>query len=254
MSDFVQIHQIHTTPGHPWHVFAIGDIHGMHDKLLDLMERIKEITAGFSKEENANTIIVSLGDLIDRGPDSAKVVEYFRAAPHGFRQVVLAGNHEEMALDDDGEVRLSSIWGNNGGFATGESYHKEYGDSNITPEHLLFLKNLLVATRIGKYLFVHAGINPFQPLKNQTREEMLWIRDKFFREERFPDGVTVVHGHTPVPYDILYPRGQRNKPSEWRPVVTKNRINLDTGACFGGPLSAVHLDSNGRQDIIHTNQ
>ena len=98
---------------------------------------------------------------------------------------------------------------------------------HIPLQHLMFLRDLAISRRIGPYLFVHAGIRPGVPLDQQSRQDMLWIREPFL-SSRVDHGAVVVHGHTP----------------KREPVVQPNRIAIDTGAVLGGALTCVVLEAD----------
>ena len=118
-----------------------------------------------------------------------------------------------------------------GGEAALESYGvdpaspRESWPASVPSEHLDFLRNLTLMHQDGGYLFVHAGIRPGVPLDQQAREDLLRMRQPFlYSDASF--GAVVVHGHTPVK----------------EPVVRPNRIAIDTGAVFGGKMTAVVLE------------
>ena len=194
-------------------IYAVGDLHGEFEKLRAMCRQIATDAAGRTGEK----LGVFLGDYIDRGPDSRSVVELLmsgNALP--FPYICLMGNHEEFALD--GKLRGLWISEKNGGAATLASFGGE-----IPPEVKAWLSSLPLSHRDGSWLFVHAGVNPFVSLSDQPREAMLWSRYAY--DGPYPEGVTVVHGHTPGNEVEIGP----------------HRINLDTGACFGGNLSCAIL-------------
>lgn len=222
-------------------VYAVGDVHGCLDRLVAMHELIAEDLAARPTEE---TILVHLGDLVDRGPESAQVVEWLVAGPPvpAQRLVNLMGNHEQMMLSavatlDEGSAEL---WMRNGGTDSLQSW----GVPRIVPQaewasripipHLVFLRDLALQCRIGSYLFVHAGIRPGVSLHQQTRQDLLWIREPFLSSTQ-DHGAVVVHGHTP----------RRD------PTVRPNRIGIDTGAVIGGALTCVVLESD-RLGFLHT--
>jgi serine/threonine protein phosphatase 1 len=170
---------------------------------------------------------VFLGDYIDRGPHSRDVVDLLirlqASAPT--ETLCLRGNHEEMlisASDCGDEI----TWLHNGGDMTLRSYGVDGADA-IPAEHLAWFHSLPVSLNDGRRFFVHAGIRPGVPLDRQKRETMLWIREPFLSDRR--DHVHyIVHGHTPL--------------RSGQPEHLANRLNLDTGAVFGGPLTAAVFD------------
>lgn len=193
-----------------------------------------EIVCG---REDARFIL--LGDYVDRGPDSRRVVDFLirRQSDQGGRVICLRGNHEEMLLraaDKERSDRDLMNWWRNGGEQTLESYG--VGDpSDLPAEHLLWMQQLPLMQRDRHRLFVHAGIRPGIPPAIQSEEDLLWIREPFLSSTD-DHGVLVVHGHTPV--------GSR------QPELRANRLNLDTGACFGGPLTAAAWSGTQRAPIM----
>lgn len=214
-------------------VYAIGDIHGRLDLLRDLRA---QIVADAHSANAADNVIIYLGDYVDRGPDSAGVLDLLIDAPlAGFRSVHLRGNHEEMLLGclRDAE-RAARPWVNNGGAQTLQSYGVAAGGvpaevraafaRALPPRHLAFLDGLPLHHAEGDYLFVHAGIRPGIPLARQAAPDLLWIRDLFLQSPA-DHGMVVVHGHTPVP----------------EPEIRPNRIGIDTGAFASGRLTCLVL-------------
>jgi serine/threonine protein phosphatase 1 len=217
--------------------FAIGDIHGEADKLRALHAAILDRIAF----EKSPAVIVHLGDYLDRGPDSKGVIEQILALEAVFEgspsiQVVsLLGNHEDMMLDalvsEDGER-----WAGGHGHATVVSYFGSPDPSgkdwrNTVPkEHIAWMRNLPTIWRAGPYVFVHAGIDP-ATFPGDDASVHIWTRSIHFTEtERWPrrkelEGITVIHGHM----------------ARDEPEIVPQRINVDTGACYGGPLTAVVL-------------
>ncbi len=202
-------------------IVAIGDIHGCFDKLQALLEARKRAFSG------ALTQLVLVGDYIDRGPRSRDVIEYLIHAQsnRAERIVCLRGNHEDMlirAADRGRSDRDLMTWWGNGGEQTLESYGVN-DPSDLPAEHLDWMRSLPLQTRDQHRLFVHAGIRPGVALSFQSAEDLLWIREPFLSSEE-DHGVLVVHGHTPT----------RSR----EPDLRTNRLNIDTGAGFGGPLTA----------------
>lgn len=225
-------------------LYAIGDVHGR----ADLLEQLHAMIEADLHSAPERRVILYLGDYIDRGPDSATVIE--RLCRHRIpntEAVVLLGNHEAMMLEFLDAPYGASLWLANGGDATLSSYKVRVPHSaddflltqralrGVLPRHHLnFLQNLAVQVRFGDYLFVHAGIKPGLPLDRQSREQMIWIRDAFLDSEA-DHGVIVVHGHTIV-HEV-----------EWR----SNRIGIDTGAYTTGHLTALVLE-DGERRLLHT--
>lgn len=202
--------------------YAIGDIHGSLDKLQRLMLRCEQNAAGRLFK------YVFLGDYIDRGPQSAGVIACLinLQARLGDRLIALKGNHEAMALDAvDGNAPLR-LWFAQGGAATLESYGN-VRPSELPSLHLDWLRSLRLSYDDGRRFFVHAGVDPEKPLDLQDEQHLLWIREPFLSDGR-DYGRLMVHGHTPLMTGIPDFRG--------------NRLNIDTAAVFGGPLTAAVFD------------
>jgi Calcineurin-like phosphoesterase len=205
--------------------FAVGDVHGCFDKLRRLIDAC-EARAG-----DRPARYVFLGDYIDRGPDSRGVIEFLmdrqRALPGTV--VCLMGNHEQMAIaahDSDDAVPL---WLANSGAATLSNYRDSGG--RILPTHLDWLRALPLCHDDGLRLFVHAGVDLARPLDRQRPETMLWIREPFLTDSDFVDfGRFIVHGHTPL--------------VGGKPDLRRHRVNLDTAAVIGGPLTAAVFDNS----------
>jgi len=221
-------------------VYAVGDIHGR----LDLFEQlIAGIDADDAARGPATTTVVLLGDLVDRGPDSAGVIEAAREWGRRRSVRVLAGNHEEMFLDSFERTETLRHFLRYGGKETLLSYPidaKAYRDMSLEQlqqamraavpvAHREFMANAEDSIRIGDYLFVHAGIRPGVPLEQQRLSDLRWIRDRFIDHEG-DHGFIVVHGHT-ITDDV-----------EEMP----NRIGIDTGAFMSGRLTALGLEGEAR--------
>lgn len=217
--------------------YAIGDVHGEIEKLERLLDYISED----ARRLGAAYKVVFLGDLVDRGPDSRGVVERVKSLCEDGEAIALKGNHEELMLHacDKQESIGVYFWAENGGDETILSYVRANGYADdfrdaIDPAHLAWMRDLPVMVRDEErgLVFVHGGIDPATfPLCSD--EVKMWTRsNKFFDPGRWPDrpelaGIVVVHGHTPT--------------SDFEPHVNPRRINVDTGACFGGPLTAAVL-------------
>ena len=206
---------------------AIGDIHGKYDMLDRLLVEID----AFSIRERGieHPKLVFLGDYVDRGPDSRRVVRRLRALQGEFA-VCLRGNHEDMMskCEDRSMDRLKFLW--NGGTKTLASYE---GHEDEFENDRRWMSSLPTSYEDELRIFVHAGIKPNQPLAEQTDDTKMWTRDEFINfQGGFPK--YVVHGHTPT-----YRRYSSDPGS---PDVRENRSNLDTGACYGGTLSAAFFN------------
>jgi serine/threonine protein phosphatase 1 len=220
-------------------VYAIGDVHGCLDQLRTMTNMIVEDARDIAGEK----WIVMLGDYVDRGPDSAGVLDFLTASPPaGFRRICLAGNHESLLLDFMANPDPDADWLRWGGFETLGSY----GISGITfadlprstrinvltghipREHIDFLEGLPIALRLPGVTFVHAGLRPGVTFDDQRSDDLIWIREPFLSHD-IQSSDRVVHGHTPTD----------------EPVVTPARIGIDTCAFAGGPLTAVRLRPDG---------
>jgi serine/threonine protein phosphatase 1 len=223
-------------------IYAIGDIHGCADSLDRLMAAIAKDEAQGRQGE-----LVFLGDYVDRGPDSCGVLDrLLRIAMERPSTVFLKGNHEAVFLDFLARPDEAAHWLEWGGLETVESYGVEASESRppaevaaalaerIPPPHLEFLRRLETHRIFGDYLFVHAGLRPGVPLEAQTEQDMIWIRGEFHRAPaKLRPPQVVVHGHQPLS----------------KPLDAGWRIDVDTGACFGGMLTAVALDGETRRFI-----
>jgi serine/threonine protein phosphatase 1 len=203
--------------------FAVGDIHGCLDKLHRVVAACEARAGGRPAR------YVFLGDYVDRGPDSRGVIEFLierqRAQPGSV--VCLMGNHEQMAIAAHDSVRAIPLWLANSGGATLNNYQDSGG--RILPEHLEWLRALPLCHDDGLRFFVHAGVDLAIPLDRQAPEAMLWIREPFLTDCDFVDcGRFIVHGHTPQ--------------VGGKPDLRRHRVNLDTAAVIGGPLTAAVFD------------
>lgn len=215
-------------------IYAIGDVHGCVYRLESLHAAIH---ADAAARPPARTTLVYLGDYVDRGMDSALVLDLLGEAPPlpGAARVLLRGNHEAMMLEacapdsSDGQIRF---WMDNGGVETLGSYDTDPIDpawrGRMPPAHLALLRGTTLSHRAGDYLFVHAGVRPGIPLDRQDPHDLLWIREPFLSWKGAALEAVVVHGHTPTP----------------KPELRRHRIGIDTGACFGGVLTCLVLDGD----------
>ena len=206
--------------------YAIGDIHGRLDLLMDLLSQIITHANGRSCK------LVFLGDYIDRGPDSAGVLALVRRFQQHWPESVicLKGNHEAMLLEVVTEPAVTSWWLGNGGDNTLVSFGVSH-PGDLPADVLSWIAGLPTLYEDEHRYFVHAGLHPDLRLSEQDDQTKLWIRDEFLLVD-YDFGKHVVHGHTP---------SQTGGP-ELRPY----RTNLDTGAVFGGPLTAgVFMDERG---------
>jgi serine/threonine protein phosphatase 1 len=212
--------------------YCIGDVHGCHSLLRELLGLIRDDANGQAHR------LVFLGDLIDRGVDSAGVVRTVRdiQADRPEEVVCLKGNHEEMLLQVIDGTAAASWWTANGGDATLKAYGVRRA-SRLPSDVVAWMRALPTSYEDPLRVFVHAGLQPGIALDRQDDDTKLWMREPFLSSE-YDFGKHVVHGHTPVP------SGQPDHRS-WR-------TNLDTGAVYGGPLTAaVFTDEQaGPVDII----
>ncbi len=221
-------------------VYAVGDIHGCDVQFKALIDAIE---ADDAARGAATTTVILLGDLVDRGPDSAGVVRRARDW-QGQRKVrILAGNHEEMFLESFASREVLRQFLRHGGRETLLSYPLDpeaYAEADFaTTQRLMgeavptedrrFLDSFEDAILIGDYLFVHAGIRPGVELEAQTLGDLRWIREPFL-SHRESYGAVVVHGHTITD----------------EPVLRANRIGIDTGAYATGRLTALGLEGSQR--------
>ena len=219
--------------------YAVGDIHGRADLLARMFDRLE---ADVRSAGEVSPIVVFLGDYVDRGPDSAEVIDLLLTGrPEGFDRRFLKGNHEAAMLSFLDDPVANRAWLSHGGLETLASYNvrplpslgasaeevAEAGASlraRLPAQHRGFLEALERYVVLGDYCFVHAGIDPKRKLEAQSDADLFWIRGRFLRDQRrLP--YTVVHGHTPVT----------------EPYHDKRRIGLDTGAYFSGVLSAARF-------------
>ena len=223
-----------------WRAYAVGDIHGRLDLLDELIDKIHE---DLERRPARKVLLVFVGDLIDRGPNSAQVIERLRTYDHpGVETVLLLGNHEEVLLRIlRGEADLITKWRTFGGSECLQSYgvdpNKLAGMTDeealavvrkaIPKKHVEFLETFDDSCRFGDYLFVHAGIRPGVEVDQQRQSDLRWIREAFLFDET-DHGFVVVHGHTIRP-DV-----------EMRP----NRIGIDTGAYRSGVLTALAIEGS----------
>ena len=233
-----------SAPGWPAVVYAIGDVHGCLAELRGLERRIIDDAASIEGEK----WLVYLGDFVDRGPDSAGVLDHLTARPPaGFRRVCLAGNHEIMMqafldnpdsqpewLQFGGQQTLASYGIDVAGFlATPSRRRRAILDSHVPEDHVAFLAGLPLTLSLPGVVFVHAGLRPDVPVDQQVEHDLLWIREEFFRAPSVPDRL-VVHGHTPASEAVILP----------------GRICVDTGAFATGRLTAIRLAQGQPPQII----
>lgn len=218
-------------------VYCVGDIHGR----ADLLARVLAAVAQDARSHDGEVALVTLGDYVDRGRDTAQVLDMLAAGPlPGIAFHPLVGNHEVMLLSALMGSGDAMTWLTNGGDATLASYGIDW--RRLSPErgfpgladvlrrhmpqgHVDFLRRCALTHAIGDYLFVHAGIRPGVPLAQQRPEDLVGIRRPFLDASQ-PHEKVVVHGHTIVE----------------TPEVCHNRIGIDTGAYVSDVLTCLCLE------------
>ncbi|MEP2717768.1 metallophosphoesterase family protein [Pseudophaeobacter sp.] len=217
-------------------IYAIGDIHGQLGMLEEALARIEA-------DGGPDARVVFLGDYTDRGPDSRGVVELLsQGLEAGRNWTCLLGNHDRMFsmfIEDyprnDARLLVGFHWLHEriGGIETLQSYGVESPEGTriyelhaealkaVPEHHRAFLAGLPDYHLEGELLFVHAGIRPDVALEDQSQDDKIWIRQEFLLAQGDHPWL-VVHGHTQIP----------------APEHRGNRINLDSGAGFGRPLTA----------------
>ncbi|MET0257817.1 MAG: metallophosphoesterase family protein [Methylobacterium sp.] len=227
-------------PADPEVMYAVGDVHGCLRQLLAVEDAIIRDGSRFPGLK----LIVMMGDYVDRGPQSADVIEHLlQPPPEGFRRICLCGNHDETFLRFlDGQVPLEG-WMGFGGLPTLLSYGVDlpaFAARNgalsdglldeiveaIPLSHRAFLRGLPVSLMTSDYFFAHAGVRPGVALRDQSERDLLWIREEFLRGRPVTERV-VVYGHSPLP----------------APTYDERGVGVDTGAYLSGRLSAARLRS-----------
>lgn len=227
-------------------ILAVGDIHGMYEKLVSLMELIQ-----FNQDDD---LLIFLGDYIDRGPQSLECLDYVMNLNKQYpeRVIPLLGNHEVMCLNyyrykqqsksfmsDSLDYEMAHVWLDNGGKKLKKQF--EYKLGKFEREKLLrWMRMLSNHYQIGDYYFCHAGIQPFISLDKQKEGDLLWIREGFFDLYDGRYG-TIVAGHTPV--QELQKKYWTDGQPPSTPQFLDNKIILcDTGSFMdGGKLSCVDV-------------
>lgn len=198
-------------------IYAIGDIHGCKNSLEKLIKKISP--------QNEDTVIF-LGDYIDRGPDSKGVIEFLidflNTHPN---TVFMKGNHEWMFYEfyKTRDPDIWKLWEINGARSTLKSYE---GIENIPKGHVEFIRSTKIYYTQDEYFFVHAGVKPNKPIKEQKSEDMLWIREEFIYSDNPLKDYIVVFGHTPME----------------KPLIMSDKIGIDTGCIYGGYLTCIRLN------------
>ncbi|ATW04576.1 metallophosphoesterase family protein [Sphingorhabdus sp. YGSMI21] len=232
----------HATVPEGRRIYAIGDVHGRNDLLLQLLGKIIKDDG---ERDKADSEIIFLGDLVDRGPDSAGVLDTAMQIREQLRNVrFLMGNHEEVylaaATGDEKSVRFFNRIGGRETILSYDISLKEYIELDIVQlaeripelfrqEHIEFIKGFEDHVIIGDYAFVHAGIRPGIPIAEQRKKDLRWIREDFLSAQEAHEKV-IVYGHT-ITDDV---------------VESGNRIGIDTGAYYSDKLTALCLQGSER--------
>jgi serine/threonine protein phosphatase 1 len=218
-------------------VYAIGDIHGRRDCLDRLLLAIDDDE---KSRPTAETTVVFLGDLVDRGSDSKGVVERVMQVSKARHCVLLMGNHEEILIRAwEGDRKATALLHRVGGRETLMSYgisahDYDSGDiddlttligERVPGTHISFLRRFIDQWQCGDYLFAHAGIRPGIPFDEQRPSDLRWIRREFLEDDR-DHGAMIVHGHS-ITEDV---------------DIQPNRIGIDTGAFASGKLTALGIE------------
>lgn len=228
-------------------IYAIGDIHGCARE-LDALHRLIAADA-VRRRQGRPVMLVYVGDYVDRGPDSAGVIERLLgpAPVNGAERIYLRGNHEEAMLAFLKDAEVGAEWLDYGGLETLKSYGVNSGGgalwrqklseglaANLPASHRQFLETLRDRWSSGGYGFVHAGIRPGLAWEAQKTDDLLWIREPFLSSRTRFDR-KIVHGHTITE----------------TPDVRPNRIGIDTGAFHSGVLTALVIDG-GMEAFLQT--
>ncbi len=218
-------------------LYAIGDVHGRFDLLREMHGLIQDDLA---RRPVHDWRIIHLGDYIDRGPDSCKVLDFLIEASEADSRVLsLLGNHDEGFLHYLATGDAEGIFGLHGGVDTARSYGVEIDFSDpraartgyenlvkaVPQKHIDLIRTMPRSLIFGDFFFCHAGINPAVSLDAQDPDDLIWIRTLFLRWTE-PFEKVVIHGHTPQNAIDIQP----------------NRVNLDTTAWKSGQLSAIVID------------
>jgi serine/threonine protein phosphatase 1 len=229
-------------------VYCVGDIHGRDDLLRQMAKQVEADLAASSFDQ---AVTVFLGDYVDRGLGSMRVVEQLASDEWPTSIIALAGNHEDLLMAFLKDQGVIESWRNLGGLETLHSYgvnvgpaiaKRDFGAVQAAfaacfPEsHRQFLGTLKDSTIIGDYFFCHAGVRPGVPLDRQHRNDLLTIRDAFLSSEA-EHGKMVVHGHTPSPV----------------PEIRSNRIGIDTAGYATGRLTCLVLEKD-QQRFLHVGE
>ena len=207
-------------------IIAVGDIHGMGDRFDSLYRKMD-----YRPEED---FLIFLGDYIDRGPDSVRMLDWMMEHTRSDDVVALRGNHEQMMIDFMDEGGSQYAWLLNSGLSTLQALRKSFR----WHKYIDFVRSLPCSYQLeagGKtYFFAHAGVNPQKPLSEQSDDDLLWVREEYYKH--YQGEAVVVSGHTPV---------QLITEGETVPISKENMIMLDTGSFIrdGGHISAIDVQT-----------
>jgi serine/threonine protein phosphatase 1 len=220
-------------------VYCVGDIHGRDDLLRDMAERVG---ADLKTRSFDHAVTVFLGDYIDRGAGSKRVIEQLATSEWPTSIIALTGNHEDFLEEFLNDAGILDFWRSQGGLATLHSYDVDVRPAmagrdfeqaqaafkaDFPKHHRAFIKALKVSTSMGDYFFCHAGVRPGVALDSQDRDDLLNIREPFLSSEA-EHGKLIVHGHTPAV----------------APEIRPNRIGIDTAAYATGRLTCLVLEKD----------
>jgi serine/threonine protein phosphatase 1 len=222
-------------------IYAIGDIHGC---LAELQQAEARIAADVQRTGRPG-LVVLLGDYVDRGPSSFQVIDHLQKPSElGLRRLALCGNHDDIFSKFITEPELYTDWLALGGEQTLMSYGIDFAHLSATRKsrfddlkdllaqvipaaHKEFLANLPICFKVGRIVFVHAGLRPRVSLIDQQDEDLMWIREPFLSQGP-GQPLLVIHGHTPQP----------------SPDAGPGRIGIDTGAYYSGKLTVLKIDGD----------
>jgi serine/threonine protein phosphatase 1 len=222
-------------------IYCVGDVHGRSDLLSGVSDAIAR---DLDARPIGKALTICLGDYVDRGPDSAGVIDLLARGDFPTPLETLRGNHEVMMLGFLAEPLELGAWRRFGGLDTLLSYGVPTEDpalgigfetaretllARMPARHVAFLKSTRSYVSIDGYFFCHAGVRPGVPLDAQDPRDLMWIRDDFLSYEG-DFGKMIVHGHTPVA----------------KAEIHENRINIDTKAFASGRLTCLVLEGSGQ--------
>lgn len=198
---------------------AIGDIHGCASALRTLIAEIAP---------TPSDTLVTLGDYMDRGPDSRGVLDALIELKHRCHLVPLLGNHEQMLFSARASQMMCKQWLRFGGDATLRSFGP-LGLSALTPAHMTFLESCRMHFETATHLFVHANYNPTSPIGQQDEDTALSLSLNEFVPGPHISGKTVIVGHTAQESGEILDLGYL--------------MCLDTNCAGGGYLTAMDVAS-----------